>query len=735
MSFSRAAVAASVLGLYVAPAAANSASACFEYGMDYTGYDILTLSGVDSPSLCMESCTQSSDCMFWSWSSETNTCYLKSSNALLGRKGAENVVSGPRSCLVEEGCFSHGVDYVGYDVSRVEGHDVASAQMCQELCVLEPRCAFFSYKISTRDCYLKSSAAFGSHNEDDDVISGPKVCPQGAGDDSQSGSLDLPEKSCAEGSVEYRSRDVAVNRNVRSAAYCQQLCQSNTACFFWTWDKNRHTCYQKDEHAADFRVTGRQTIGKVSGAKDCLPINPGCQLLDTAFLGAVVRQLRNTASFETCQHNCQNESNCAFWTWDLRTKLCQLRSAAPFGYVSDSSTNGIIAGPKYCPNDDVCVEQADYVGHDIEAIEDGSVSSATECRTICRHTEGCEFWTWVQSTGNCYLKTEDALLGKTNGLASLGRFSGPRECFMHYGSIEPNAAYLDSSATPIKNISTFKECELRCQQDSTCNRWTYLSGTRVCLLVASSDKLEKVPFDGALSGSESNSVKTVNERKCLTPAIKYKNAEMALVSSATSVSDCHFECVNNAACKAFTFEEGVGCYLYDKEPSALTLYPISYPTAVSGTPKCGEDFEGEENTCYEDKIIQGATMYAYNDAECASACAEVPSCMHWTYNPKRRLDSCTLHKSGARQGTCIGSRSGSKAVHAGTYEYSRYDGPSISIADVATSDLCRSQCAENEMQYWTFYPSTKVCKLHDEGNYNRVRDTEAICGTVQDPLA
>lgn len=171
--------------------------------------------------------------------------------------------------------FTEGVDYAGYDVRRVEGHDVASAQVCQELCALEPKCAFFSYKTSTKDCYLKSSAAPVGRTADADVISGPRACSQAASDDLQNDSSDLPEKSCAEGSVEYRGRDVAVNRNVRSAAYCQQLCESNTACFFWTWDKNRQTCYQKDEHAVDFRVTGRQTLGKVSGAKDCLPTNPG----------------------------------------------------------------------------------------------------------------------------------------------------------------------------------------------------------------------------------------------------------------------------------------------------------------------------------------------------------------------------------------------------------------------------------------------------------------------------
>ncbi|OEH76523.1 PAN domain-containing protein [Cyclospora cayetanensis] len=251
---------------------------CFEQGVDYHGYDILTLSGVGSPSLCMESCGLSGDCRYWSWNSETNTCYLKSAGAFVNRTNAEKVISGPRSCHDEDGCFSEGVDYLGYDLTRIEGQEVASAAACQALCVAEPKCAFFSYKISSKDCYLKTAAAPMGRAVDANVISGPRDCSQvSTADEAPGDAYDLPSGNCAEGSTEYRGRDIDVRKNVRSAAFCQQLCAANTACFHWTWDRNRHICYQKDEFATEFRSTGRHTLGKVSGAKDCIPLNPGME--------------------------------------------------------------------------------------------------------------------------------------------------------------------------------------------------------------------------------------------------------------------------------------------------------------------------------------------------------------------------------------------------------------------------------------------------------------------------
>lgn len=730
MLFCWAAAAAFFVGLYSAPAAAsNNTGACFEYGVDYTGYDILTLSGVGSPSLCMESCAQSSDCAFWSWVSNTSICYLKSSVALINRNLNENAISGPKSCLVEGKCFSVGVDYAGYDISSVEDKDVASAKACQELCAREPQCAFFSYKTSTKGCYLKtSSAPFGS-TDNSDVISGPRECPEEQDDLEVP---DLPQESCAESSVEFRGPDISVTRNVRSAAYCQQLCASNDDCFYWTFDSNKQTCSQKD---TGVRTSGRQTLGKVSGEKDCIPINPGCHLLNTTFLGRVIRQIKGSSTFEACEQNCQNEISCAYFTWSLRTKLCQLRAATPFGFVSDLSTVGIITGPKYCPNNNVCTEQADYVGYDLEAIEDGSIPSSIMCRARCRQTEGCEFWTWVKDTKNCYLKTEDALLGKTNGLASLGKISGPRECFMHYDCMEPNTAYMSSSATRIKNISSLKDCQTLCKQNkSICSRYTYLPSTRMCLLLSPSDSFSKVPFDGALSGSNCETSDAPKANQCLTLGVKYKATEAVLKTRVNSVSECHFECINTTRCTAFTFEEGVGCYLYDKEPSALPQYPYSFPTSVSGTAKCGSGLVGEQDTCYEDEIIEGASFYAYTVEECEAKCTEVPGCMHFTYNPKNRFDSCTLHKANATKGVCAGSRSGSNEVQAATYDFFKYEAPIVPVSNVDSADMCRKQCSDRNMEYWTYYRETKTCHLHEKGNYKRVQEATAMCGTAKDPM-
>lgn len=79
---------------------------------------------------------------------------------------------------------------------------------------------------------------------------------------------------------------------------------------------------------------------------------------------------------------------------------------------------------------DFCMEQADYVGHDIREIEDGSVKSAVACRLLCLQEEGCAFWTWFKDLNSCHLKSSDALLSKTNGVTTVGRYSGPKNCFM-----------------------------------------------------------------------------------------------------------------------------------------------------------------------------------------------------------------------------------------------------------------------------------------------------------------
>lgn len=754
MDFLRIAAAAAFLGFCSAQAAGdsngNNGGSCYEYNVDYNGYDILTLSGVESPALCQDACLQTYACAYWSWSTINNICYLKSRKALLGRRETDNIISGPKTCFSRQTCYSEGVDYVGYDLQRIEGQNIPSAQACQDLCVQDPQCAFFSYKRTSRCCYLKHSGAVGGRSIDEDVVSGPRVCPGGNADDQKESNLPESRNSnepaspghyCAEGSVEYKGKDVEVKKNIRTASHCQQLCYTNNKCFFWTWDKNKNTCNLKGSDAADTKVSGRYTLGKVSGAKDCLPINTGCHLLDTTFLGTVVRQIKNSLTFDSCQSNCQNDPDCRFFTWTLSTQLCQLRTDTPFGFIKDSSTVGTVAGPQFCPNDDVCMEQADYVGYDLESIEDGSVPSAIECRSICRQTEGCAFWTWVQQTNNCYLKTEEALLGKRNGLTTLGRYSGPRYCTMLYDCLELNTAYLSATATRNKNIATHVECDSTCKATTGCIKWTYLAESRTCLLLTAKDKAEKVKYDGALSSALecNNAKKSGNDSKCLLPGVKYKDTPMGH-TLAGSTDDCHFECMNKATCKVFTFESGAGCTLYNKPVSELTPWPATFPVAVSGTTECAVGAVGKEdgalsNTCYTSNAIEGGFFYAYNPGECADACIGVPGCMYWTYDPRKRADSCILFGEGAVADTrCTGSTSGEKGKQAATYDTFRYDAPGTTVDNIPSLDRCRAECAAQGYAFWTYYPKKKQCVLLEDGNYARVRDFFAACGTAEDPL-
>ena len=83
---------------------------------------------------------------------------------------------------------------------------------------------------------------------------------------------------------------------------------------------------------------------------------------------------------------------------------------------------------------EVCFEQSDYVGHNIEENETGEVSSPGVCQTLCQKNSDCYYWTWLQSNKGCYLKDANALQGRTNDATALGRFSGPKYCNISYGA-------------------------------------------------------------------------------------------------------------------------------------------------------------------------------------------------------------------------------------------------------------------------------------------------------------
>lgn len=77
---------------------------------------------------------------------------------------------------------------------------------------------------------------------------------------------------------------------------------------------------------------------------------------------------------------------------------------------------------------DVCYEQSDYVGNNVDEIETGEVTSPAACQNLCRNNDECYYWTWLRDSNHCYLKDANAISGRSNDVTSLGRYSGPKYC-------------------------------------------------------------------------------------------------------------------------------------------------------------------------------------------------------------------------------------------------------------------------------------------------------------------
>ena len=93
----------------------QSTGRCVEYGIDYSGYDIDTLTGIQHWQDCAYKCRDHKACAYWSWSTTSHKCYqacaywswsttshkcyLRSSN--LGRHEVGQAISGSNTCLSE----------------------------------------------------------------------------------------------------------------------------------------------------------------------------------------------------------------------------------------------------------------------------------------------------------------------------------------------------------------------------------------------------------------------------------------------------------------------------------------------------------------------------------------------------------------------------------------------------------------------------------------------------------
>ena len=85
--------------IFVVVFAAAVNSSCVQYGIDYAGYDIQSISNSNHWSDCAGLCNDHQSCSYWTWNIAIKRCFLKHSKA--GQRTVSHAISGSQHCLSE----------------------------------------------------------------------------------------------------------------------------------------------------------------------------------------------------------------------------------------------------------------------------------------------------------------------------------------------------------------------------------------------------------------------------------------------------------------------------------------------------------------------------------------------------------------------------------------------------------------------------------------------------------
>nr|PIM00218.1 PAN/Apple domain-containing protein [Toxoplasma gondii COUG] len=341
-------------------------------------------------------------------------------------------------------CYEPDVEYVDHTNLAIEGGHVHSPSSCQDLCQRYQDCYFWTWNSVKKDCYLKNSTALFSRQKNYDTrnkISGPKWCM-------------MPHPlRCYEVDVSYEGYDIIKNplTNIRSVLDCHRACVELEDCRYWTWTADSMECQLKSANALRAWRRSFDTIGKISGMKNC----GVCTELGTDYYGHDVRRVetKSIVSSEQCRDLCIKDANCFFWTWASDWKNCYLKGPdALEAWRRDNSTRSLVSGSKFCPmdrdlrlaslsqspfmypafymhNPPPCYEiGVDYAGHDLETVDDEKVLSVQDCQQQCQTREGCVYFTFDTVSKVCYLKGGGALHDWTKNETTEKLISGPKDC-------------------------------------------------------------------------------------------------------------------------------------------------------------------------------------------------------------------------------------------------------------------------------------------------------------------
>eukprot|EP01065_Artemidia_motanka_P009689 TRINITY_DN14_c0_g1_i5.p1 TRINITY_DN14_c0_g1~~TRINITY_DN14_c0_g1_i5.p1 ORF type:complete len:4551 (+),score=1358.29 TRINITY_DN14_c0_g1_i5:154-13806(+) len=397
------------------------------------GEPLMVVKDIDDAEECLSACRRVDDCRAVTF--QAGTCELQAaSSGLVDKPGAVVCVRDkPATVTAREardlaahgsadtvltGLVSHAyschtqITYQGGTLQRAE--DVASSEVCQEMCSSEPECRTFVYDVD-KVCWLKSAAAEAVTGTGGQIV---MACTrQGDGERVGSRASSSTEKfHCSEGAV-YIGGDIFVHTNVVTLAECEAKCAQHPDCAVAVHTA-RGSCFMKSSAATavprsvlDSLVARRADIvEQPTAGMACVREHPAgsagrittdaavghvegfhCEM-NRAYVGGELLQLADVSG-EECQVQCSRVPQCAIVVFSA-DRTCSLRTASA-AKVHDERTTSVACsrsfnsdGPTAAASAFRCASHAGFEGQALMAVDD--VASSEDCIAHCTLVAGCE---------------------------------------------------------------------------------------------------------------------------------------------------------------------------------------------------------------------------------------------------------------------------------------------------------------------------------------------------------
>ncbi|KAL8436274.1 hypothetical protein ACSSS7_001825 [Eimeria intestinalis] len=472
-------------------------------------------------------------------------------------------------------------------------------------------------------------------------------------------------------------------------------------------------------------VEGTVVSGEHEGIHDlsednsCAAISMGVEGLEQ---GQILK-LVDISDANECQAICSKTLQCQAAQFNHSDLTCVLLKSFT-GLTKALNTVVILAS---CDSD--CFNEGEKLSGGGSSL--GTVPNANLCQALCASNAACKGFTFRKSSKECLSFPDDTDLSPDEDAISGSKTS----CTPHVQATN----YTGSCSIPnmsgtnlpelevIQNIDSYEQCRKLCLTNPKCRYLTFNSGDRRCY-VKPGEGLLRYMKPGDTTGPR------LCDGSCFLENIELVGQPLRTIQDRRSAHFCHYDCLMDASCTMWSFnEEADACSLYAQSSDLTGRHSAGVWTGPKSAcpmealyeysaPRCslrGVKFENEEPL----KSTTTETAQA-----CANECANSPNCEAFAYNVQQKKCDHLLAIAESRKENDVNYISGANVCTPSCFRQNTgYTGTELeSFTDgFETAEQCQLRCqATVGCTSWNFLAAQRACKLLNGGS------TKSATGTV-----